>query len=120
MPFEHGDESHLWDMLQATRLIVSFVKGVALDEYCDNPMLRMAVERALEILGEAATRVSGNYRSSHPEIPWRQIIGQRNVLIHEYGEVDDERIWNLATRQIPVLCEHLARLVPEAPEDKKR
>ncbi|MGA2260725.1 MAG: HepT-like ribonuclease domain-containing protein [Acidobacteriota bacterium] len=120
MPREQGDESYLWDMLQAARLVVTFVRGVTLDEYCDNQMLRMAVERALEILGEAANRVSGNYRSAHGEIPWRQIIAQRNVLVHEYGEVDDERIWNLVVHQVPVLYELLTRLVPEAPEDKKQ
>jgi uncharacterized protein with HEPN domain len=107
-------------MLQAARLVETFVRGVTLDEYCDNQMLRMAVERALEILGEAANRVSSNYRSVHAEIPWRQIIAQRNVLIHEYGEVDDERIWNLVAHQVPVLYELLTRLVPEAPEDKRQ
>ncbi|MRR15436.1 MAG: DUF86 domain-containing protein [Deltaproteobacteria bacterium] len=64
-------------------------------------MLRNAVERNLEIIGEAANRIPESFRNSHPQIPWRNIIGQRNILIHEYGEIKNERIWVLATERIP-------------------
>jgi len=62
---------------------------------------------SLEIIGEAASRVSTSFRNAHPEIPWRQIIGQRNVLIHEYGEIKQERIWKTVRENIPQLIELL-------------
>jgi uncharacterized protein with HEPN domain len=65
----------------------------------------------LEIIGEAAGRVATSFRNAHPEIPWRQIIGQRNVLIHEYGEIKQERIWKTVTENIPQLIEQLKQFV---------
>jgi uncharacterized protein with HEPN domain len=74
------------------------------------------VERKIEILGEAARKVSDEYKELHQEIPWRGIIGQRNVLIHEYNEVDQRAIWELATADIPKLIKLLEPLVPPAPD----
>jgi uncharacterized protein with HEPN domain len=74
------------------------------------------VERKIEILGEAARKVSDEYKELHQEIPWRGIIGQRNVLIHEYNEVDQRAIWELATVDIPKLINLLEPLVPAAPD----
>jgi uncharacterized protein with HEPN domain len=65
----------------------------------------------LEIVGEAAGGVSASFRNAHPEIPWRQIIGQRNVLIHEYGEIKQERIWKVIRENIPQLIELLKPFV---------
>lgn len=74
------------------------------------------MERKIEILGEAARKVSDEYKELHQEIPWRGIIGQRNVLIHEYNEVDQRAIWELATADIPKLIKLLEPLVPPAPD----
>lgn len=74
-------------------------------------MLRRAVERAIELIGEAATHVSEETRSRHPNVPWRQIIAQRHVLIHGYGDVDDDLVWNLVQRDIPKLAANLAEIV---------
>ena len=60
-------------------------------------MLRAAVERNIEIIGEAARRISEELKQEHPEIPWRKIIAQRNVLIHEYDDIDYKQIWEVAT-----------------------
>jgi uncharacterized protein with HEPN domain len=63
----------------------------------------LAIERLLEILGEAARRVSEEFQNQHGEIPWRKIIGQRNVLAHEYGEIKLGRIWVLVTENLEEL-----------------
>ena len=73
----------------------------------------MATERRIEIIGEAARRVSSSFREAHPEIPWREIVDQRNVLIHSYDEIEEERIWRLVTEEIPLLIEQLTGLIPE-------
>ena len=76
-------------------------------------MIRYAVERSLMIIGEAANHVSEEFQEIHPEIAWRQLVGQRNVLAHEYGEVKVDRIWIAATVNIPALLEGLEPLLPE-------
>ena len=68
---ESKDAAHLWDMLDAARAIQEFVVSRSFEDYGSDRMLRGAVERHLEILGEAANRVSQGYRAAHPEIPWQ-------------------------------------------------
>ncbi|HXO21256.1 MAG TPA: HepT-like ribonuclease domain-containing protein [Thermoanaerobaculia bacterium] len=109
------DPVHLWDMLQAARGVIASVEGLTFDQYAADENLRLAVERRIEILGEAARRVSTRFKEQHPEIPWRPIVDQRNVLIHAYDEVADERIWKLAVDDIPQLIGQLAALVPPLP-----
>lgn len=77
--------------------------------------MQPAVERLLEILGEAARRVSDESQKEHGQIPWRKIIGQRNVLAHEYGEIRQERIWALITENIIDLVAQLAALSVDPP-----
>ncbi len=115
---EARDPGLLWDMLEAARRAVAFTRGIPLDAYLGDEMRRMAVERALEILGEAARLVSADFRAAHPEIPWRDLVGQRNVLTHAYGDVDDERLWRAATQDAPALVAALEPLVPPVPPDE--
>jgi uncharacterized protein with HEPN domain len=97
------DLVYLWDMWKAARGVAETVHGIDFDSYQANENLRLAVERRIEIIGEAARRVSAAFKEAHPEIPWRLIVDQRNVLIHSYDEIADERIWRLAIVEIPRL-----------------
>lgn len=109
------DAAYLWDMLDSSKTLHGFVTGVTFYSYTQDRKLQLAVERALEIIGEAARRVSESYRQEHPEIPWPSIIAQRNVLAHEYGEIKQELIWKVATIRIPELISLLERLIPVPP-----
>lgn len=111
---EEADNAYVWDMLDAARAIQEFVAGKTAAEYLNDRMLRGAVERHLEIIGEAANRVSSSFQEDHHDIPWRSIINQRNVLAHEYGEIRHELIWNVIHDRIPQLIEQLEKLVPDA------
>jgi uncharacterized protein with HEPN domain len=102
-------------MLDAAKAVAEFVSSRTLHDYRNNRMLRNAVERNIEIIGEAANRVSQTFQKAHPEIPWKSIIGQRHVLIHEYGEINHERIWAVATEHIPKLIAVLEPLLPVNP-----
>jgi len=116
---EVGDPSYLWDMLDAARAVVAFVASRSFEDYSRDRMLRGAVERHVEIIGEAASKVSETFQQSHPEIPWRRIIAQRHVLAHEYGEVDHGLLWKVATIHIPALIPQVERLLPhDAPEEE--
>lgn len=117
MPHEKADPALLWDMLDAATAINSFVTGKTFHDYLNNRMLRGAVERHLEIIGEAAKGVSKTCQKAHPEIPWHRIIAQRHVLAHEYGEIKLELIWKVATLHIPELIGNLEPLVPPPPEE---
>lgn len=113
---DERDAAYIWDMLDSARTLHDFVTGVSFYNYSQDKKLRLAVERALEIIGEAARRVSEIYRQAHPEIPWQSIIAQRNVLAHEYGEIKHELIWKVATIRIRELISSLERLVPAPPD----
>ncbi len=73
MPLENRDAGYLWDMLEAAREVLGFTRGMTFEAYRENRMLQLAVERSLQILGEAANRVSVGLREAHPEIPWRKL-----------------------------------------------
>jgi uncharacterized protein with HEPN domain len=111
------DDAYVLDMLRFAREVMELSNGVTREEYLSNLEKRRSIERTLELIGEAARRVSGEYRTAHPEIPWREVIGQRNVLAHDYGEVSDQRVWDTARGRVPGLLRSLERLV--TPEERR-
>jgi uncharacterized protein with HEPN domain len=98
-------------MLDAAQMVEQLSSGMDFTQYSNDRRTQLAVERSLEIIGEAAGKVSTFFRNAHPEIQWRQIIGQRNVLIHEYGEIKQERIWKVVRENVPLLIEQLKPFV---------
>ncbi|MCG3112696.1 MAG: DUF86 domain-containing protein [Candidatus Manganitrophus sp. SB1] len=118
MTFESRDPAYLWDMLDAAQSIQSFTAGVDQEAYLKNQMMQYAVERQLGVIGEAARRVSEGFKKTHPEIPWREIIAQRNVLTHQYGEIRHDRIWQVITADIPALVSFLKPLIPPLPPEE--
>jgi uncharacterized protein with HEPN domain len=116
MPSSSRDLASLWDMVQAIRLIQSFIADLSYEDYLESRRDQMAVERGLEILGEAARRVSDEFQLAHPEIDWRNSIGLRNVIIHRYEQVQQDRIWAIATTALSVLLAQLELLVPMGEE----
>lgn len=106
------DAACLLDMLRQARGVVNLVRSRTLEDYLADEDFRMAVERRIEIIGEAARRVSTEYRDVHPEIPWRRIIAQRHVLAHEYEEIEETLLWQTATVSVPELIRLLTPLVP--------
>jgi len=114
---EGRDASYLWDMVDAARTAQELVAGYDVHRYLSDRTVRFAIERLVEIVGEAARRLSEAFRTAHPEIPWRRIIGQRHVLAHDYGEIDHDRIWELVTDFLPELLAALEPLLPPTPEE---
>jgi uncharacterized protein with HEPN domain len=97
------DAAHLWDMLDAARQAADFAADIDLHQLLAQTRIRYAIERALEIIGEAARQVSPQTRADHPEIPWAGIIGFRNVLAHEYGAIDYRRLYAVVAEGVPEL-----------------
>jgi uncharacterized protein with HEPN domain len=116
MPISKRDLAYLWDMRAAAQEILEFIHGVSQVEFEKNNQLRYAVERQLMVIGEAARHVSDEFQEQHSDIPWVQIIGQRNVLAHDYGEILVERVWLTATKSLPELISLLNRVIPDGNE----
>ena len=117
MPPTSREAGYLWDMLQAARRLQEFTAGVSFEAYLESVLFQSAVERQLEILGEAARRMSEGFRQEHPEIPWSSIIGQRNVIAHQYDDIEQEQLWSVVTSGIPILIAQLEPLIPPLPPE---
>jgi uncharacterized protein with HEPN domain len=114
---EKRDAGYLLDMLEHARGVLRVLRGRTLEDYVRDEDLRLIVERRIEIIGEAARRVSEAFQKTHPEIPWLKIVAQRNVLAHEYGEIQDDILWQVATVSVPELITLLEPLVPAPPSE---
>ncbi|MCK6454197.1 MAG: DUF86 domain-containing protein [Alphaproteobacteria bacterium] len=97
-------------MIDAAETAIGFVKRRTRGDLDTDRMLLLALERAIEIIGETASKVSDRTREGAPSIPWPQIAGMRNRLIHAYFDIDRNILWKTVTEEIPALLEQLRRL----------
>lgn len=107
----HEDGVLLRDMLDHARRAVAAVSGRSREDLEQDPVLAAALERFVEVIGEAASRVSDAARDEGAGIPWTQIIGMRNRLVHGYASVDHDIVWNVVTGDLPGLIDELERLL---------
>ena len=108
-----GDSLFVRHMRDAIDRMTSYLEGVTKEEYARDFVLQDAVVRQLEILGEAACRVSGETTGAHPEVPWSKVTGMRHRLIHDYFEVDIDLVWATATDRAAELRPTLVALLEE-------
>lgn len=101
------DKSYLWDIAEACKDIIQFTENINYDDFCSNKMIRFAVERQILVVGEAANHISVLFRTENEGIPWLKIIGMRNIIAHDYGEILVERIWLTAIKHIPDLLKSI-------------
>ena len=108
---QHDDSASLRQMLDHSREAVTLVHGRSRDDLDGERVLTLALCRLVEIIGEAANRVSQARRDRHPDIPWGGIIGLRNRLIHGYDSIDHEILWQILTVDLPPLTTALGEIV---------
>lgn len=112
------DETRLRDMLDEARRARRFVEGkTRADLSTGDQMLGFAVVRALEIVGEAANKVSQATRDTLPQVRWGDIIGMRNRMVHDYANVDYNIVWDVVVYDLPPLIIALEALFPEQTEE---
>lgn len=111
------DANRLRDMLDAARNAIAFAEGKSRQSLDDNLMFAYALVRAVEIVGEAATKITDATRDSYPEIPWKNIIGMRNRIVHDYNNVDDDILWKVVTDNLPPLITQIESILRTLDKD---
>jgi len=107
-----GDQTRLLHMRDAAEEAASFTQSRKRVDLETDRMLLHALVRCLEIIGEAANGVGEDIRQQYPEIPWSDVVGMRNRLIHGYFDIDHDRVWDTVTDDLPALIDSL-RSIPD-------
>ncbi len=102
---------YLQHILESIGHIQDDLRDIKVEQFLTNRMRQSAVIRELEIVGEAAGKLEEEFKVSHPNIPWRQIIGMRNRLTHEYWDVDLVKIYNVCTGEILDLQKEILKVL---------
>ncbi len=105
------DSALLYDILESARLAVSYLQGIPKEDFLGSVQLQDAVIRRVEIIGEAAAHLSEETKASFPNLPWQDMTDMRNFLIHQYGDVDPQVVWDTVKLDLPPLITSLERVV---------
>jgi len=110
MPLNENDLSYLIDIVDCIIDIDEFTRSVEYYQFEKDKMRKLAVERQLEVIGQAANKISIETQNSLKNIPWKNIIGLRNKLAHDYGEILAERIWKISKYSLQELLKELEKI----------
>jgi uncharacterized protein with HEPN domain len=106
----HNKEA-LIDILEAIKLILQYAEGLDFDGLANNVEKQDAILRRISIIGEATKRLADDFRAQHAEVPWKEMAGMRDVIIHDYDEVDLDEVWTVIRENLPQLLAYIEPLV---------
>lgn len=106
-------------ILESIGEIEKNIAGMTADQFLKSVTIQDAVNRRVEIIGEAVKNLPNSFKIKHKEIPWKQIAGMRDILIHEYFGVDNDLVWKIATKDIPKLKEQISEILEEKTQSVK-
>jgi uncharacterized protein with HEPN domain len=107
------DQVRLEHMLDTVQRIRAMVRGRSRDAFESDEVRQLAILHLIQVLGEAASRVSAEFRDAHPELPWGQMVGMRNRIVHGYDHVDPAIVWRVATDDVEPVLAALERILAE-------
>ena len=110
---QNRDAIYLGDILDAIRRIESYTAGVKKKEFIEHFMMQDAVMRQIEIIGEASNSVSEEFQEQHSELPWFQMRGIRNKIVHEYRGINLQVIWDTVKNDLPMLKKQVQGILGE-------
>ncbi len=113
------DEVSAGDMLIAAQRIQVFIAGMTEDAFMMNELVQSAVLHQVAILGEAAKRVSVEFRARHPQVAWAALAALRNRIVHEYDDISLDKLWDSLTGELPALVAALEGIVPPEPDGEE-
>ena len=111
------DEDTLLDIAIAAERIIDFLQGMSREEFMQDARTQSAIQHQLMIMGEAVKRLSDEFRSQNPDIPWSSVAGMRDRLIHAYERVSLDIVWDTAVGAVPDLLTTLKPFVPKPPAE---
>jgi uncharacterized protein with HEPN domain len=106
------DEGYLLDVLNEARKLVRRFRDVSREEFFRDEERQYVAFWSIAVMGEAAGKISPEFRAEHPDLPWREMIGIRNVLVHNYARIDLDIVWGVITHSAPQLIRSIGPLVP--------
>ena len=110
---ELDDNARLRYMLDAGLEALSFVEGKTRSTVESNRMLSLALVKEIEIIGEAASKISKEFQEANPQLPWPAIVGMRNRLVHAYFDIDYDRLWDTVNHAVPPLIAELQKILSD-------
>ena len=102
---------YIQHMIDNSNKAISFVKNITREDFDRDEKLRLALTHLLQVIGEAARRVSLEFRDNHPQIPWQEIVGIRSKVVHDYLNVDEDIIWSTIKYDLPPLVLELENIL---------
>ena len=106
------DDAYLFDILDSARAALNYASGKTWEQFSTEHLLQDAIVRRLEIIGEASSRVSAATQKKHSQLPWQEMKGTRNRIIHEYDSIELDIIWDIIQKDLPPLVSELEKIVP--------
>jgi uncharacterized protein with HEPN domain len=111
------DDATAQDLLLAARAVREFVQEMTRDQFMDDFKTQCAVLQQIIVLGEAAKRLSRDFRAGHPSIPWQEIAGMRDRCVHGYDNINLQLVWEVTQTHAPLLADYLGKILPEPPSE---
>jgi uncharacterized protein with HEPN domain len=105
------DPVYVGHMLDMARKALAKIERVTRDVYERDENLRLALTHLVQVIGDAARRVSPEFCAEHPEIPWQDIVGMRHKVVHDYLGVDEDIVWQVVTEDLPPLIASLEKIL---------
>lgn len=109
----HDDRAYLFDIAEGCRNIESFISGMNFEQFERDLKTNLATQQQIIIMGEAANKVSGDIKKRYPTIPWREMIGVRNILVHGYMSVDLKIVWDIAFIKVKNLGPEVDKIIED-------
>lgn len=108
---QRDDRVYVGHMLDTANKAISFIQGSTREDFDNNELLRLSLTHLLQVIGEAARRVSLDFRANYPQVDWKAIVGMRSKLVHDYLNVDEDILWDTVINELPSLIEELKEIL---------